>query len=121
MPEEKPPWLFIYFRHRIKIIQPVKSAPDGTFIPRDELWITGIGPDAMIRYAVPKIHVNMWDRHFIALLPGCRWSAIILSTPAALAFRPPNAPRESELLVPEHLIHRIYDMANRRLIHTRNM
>lgn len=91
------------------------------FVPRDELWITGIGPKHMVQHTISKTHIDMWDRHFLGLKPGCAWTSIICSQPSALAFRPWTAPEDSVLVIPENLIERIYDMANGRLIHTANM
>jgi hypothetical protein len=99
----------------------MKNAPDDKFVPRDELWITGIGPKYMVQHAISQTHVDMWDRHFIGLKTGCIWSAIICTPQTLLAFRPPDAPRETEILIPENLINRIYDVANRVFIHTANM
>jgi len=126
MPEEKPPWLFIYFRHRIRVIQPMRSEPDPSaksgfkFVPRNELWITGIGPDAMVQYAVPKIYVDMWDRHFIALFAGYHWSGFLWPDfenlrRVALTFSPADS-NEIALYIFEEYINRIYDIANRRHI-----
>lgn len=148
---ERPPRLFIYFKHLIKVIQPMKSVCDPSaadesrkilmccdathteiargwkFVPRDnELWIIGIGPKHMVRHIIAKTHVALCGQNFLGLNPGCDWTAMVWPSPQKLkevflAFRPWAASKDSELLLPEDLIHRIYDMANRRFVHTKNM
>jgi hypothetical protein len=103
---DKQPWLFIYFRDRIRVIQSEKNK---------ELWLCEIGTGNGIVRKFSKTSIDMWDGHYIALEHGFWWSGLLLpggdNAEKVLTFSPKKS-SDVIFCIPEEYIIRVYDMAN---------
>lgn len=118
--EEKPPWLFVNFRHNIKVIEAEKVAPDGKIVPRGELWLCSISTGDGVVHRFSKAQIRIWDRNMIALPEGFWWSGLLgpdsQHSGWALTFSPQKT-HSIIFRIPEKYISYIYDMANRAYIY----
>ncbi len=112
MPEEKPPWLFIYFRdhfkHPIKVIEALNG---------NELWLCAIGTGDGIVHKFSKSLIDLWDRHFISLPPGFWWSGLLFREKGVDQTFSPAGSKNIIFSIPEKYITRVYDMANRAYLY----